>query len=249
MAATTSARGIGTAARLRNQHLARPQLTAAEVVSSMAATQAQEYAFALWALGLRVPGATASTIERELETGAIVRTHPMRGTHHFVARDDIRWMLALLAPRGLQRIAPYLRTLGLDAAALSAATRALRGALEGGKHLIRSEVADVLRRAGISPDGQRLGFLIGHAELTGLVCSGAKRGKQITFALLDERVPAQPALDRDAALAELARRYFTTRGPATLRDFVWWSGLTVADARAGTERARRSSAGSSTIAA
>jgi hypothetical protein len=225
------------AARLRNQHLARPRLAAAEVVAAMAAVQAQEYAFALWALGLRAPGATASTIARELETGAIVRTHPMRGTHHFVARGDIRWVLALLAPRGLARSAVYWRKLGLDPATLRATTRALTRALEGGNHLVRSEVAAVLQRARISPDGQRLSNIIYHAELTGLVCSGARRGKHITLALLDERIPAQPALDREAALAELARRYFTTRGPATLRDFVWWSGLTTADARAGAESA------------
>lgn len=225
------------AARLRNQHLARPSLPAAELVSSMAAMQAQDYAGATWALGVRVPGATASAIESALEAGAIVRTHPMRGTHHFVARDDIRWMLALLAPRGLARTQPRWRALALDAATLRTATRALSRALEGGKHLVRDEVAAVLRRARISPDGQRLPHVIFHAELVGLVCSGARRGKQITIALLDERVPAQPARDRDAALVELARRYFTTRGPATLRDFVWWSGLTMADARAGAEQA------------
>jgi len=225
------------AARLRNQHLARPSLTAPEVVASMAAMQAQDYAGAIWALGLRVPGATASMIEQALEAGAIVRTHPMRGTHHFVARDDIRWMLGLLAPRGLARIAWHWRDLGLDAATLSAATRALTRALEGGKHLVRSEVAAALTRARISPDGPRLSNIIYHAELTGLVCSGARRGKQITIALLDQRVPAQRAMERAAALAELARRYFTTRGPATLHDLVWWSGLTMADARAGAERA------------
>ncbi|HZJ64168.1 MAG TPA: winged helix DNA-binding domain-containing protein [Kofleriaceae bacterium] len=225
------------AARLRNQHLARPSLSAAEVVASMAAIQAQDYAGATWALGLRVPGAIASTIERALEAGEIVRTHPMRGTHHFVARDDVRWMLALLAPRGLVRSAGRWRELGLDAVTLRSAMRALGAALEGGKHLVRDEVAAVLRRARISPEGQRLAHVIFHAELTGLVCSGARRGKQITIALLDERVPAQPARARDAALAELARRYFTTRGPATLRDFVWWSGLTMADARAGAAQA------------
>jgi hypothetical protein len=222
------------AARLANQHLAKPRLSPAEVVAAMGAMQAQEYAGAKWALGLRAPGATAAVIERALVAGEIVRTHPMRGTHHFIARDDIRWMLALLAPRGLLRFAPRQRTLGLDAATLRTATRALARALEGGKHLVRDEVAGVLQRARISPDGQRLPHIIMYAELVGLVCSGARRGKQITVALLDERIPPQPALDRDAALAELARRYFTTRGPATLRDFVWWSGLTMADARAGT---------------
>lgn len=245
------------AARLAHQHLARPTRSAPDVVAAMAAVQAQDLAGARWALGLRVPGATEAAIDRALETGAIVRTHPMRGTHHFVSAADIRWMLALLAPRGLVRGAPRWRQLGLDAATLGAAMRALSGALEGNRHLVRGELAAVLRGAGIATDGGRLGEILMHAELTGLVCSGARRGKHITFALLDERVPARPAIDqppqrraslggpanldlanRDAALAELAGRYFATRGPATLRDFVWWSGLTMADARAGAESAR-----------
>jgi hypothetical protein len=204
----------------------------------MAAMQAQDYAGARWALGLRVPGATEAAIDRALETGAIVRTHPMRDTHHFVSAADIRWMLALLAPRGLARCAPRCRALGLDAATLASAMAVLSRALEGGRHLVRHEIAAVLRDAGIAHEGQHLGNIVLHAELTGLVCSGVRRGKQITFALLDERIPAQRPLDRGAALAELAGRYFATRGPATLRDFVWWSGLTMADARTGAEAAR-----------
>src|SRR5262249_22138181 len=112
------------ASRLRNQHLARPTLPAAGVVAAMAAMQAQDYAGAKWALGQRVPGATEAAIEQALAAGAIVRTHPMRGTHHFVARDDVRWMLALLAPRGLARFALRQRSLGLDADTLRSATRA-----------------------------------------------------------------------------------------------------------------------------
>jgi hypothetical protein len=90
-----------------------------------------------------------------------------------------------------------------------------------------------LAQGGVSVDGLRLASLVGHAELDGIVCSGPRRGKQFTYALLDERVPKAPALTRDEALAALAGRYFTSHGPATIPDFVWWSGLTVGDARRG----------------
>ena len=219
-------------ARLQNQLLGSAS-SPAEVVAEMGAIQAQDYAGAKWALGLRARGTTEVAVEAALDRGEILRTHPMRGTHHFVAPSDIRWLLELIAPRSLAKVAYRHRSLGLDAATLAAAMKALARALEGGSHLVRAEIADVLTRAGVSPEGQRLPHIIMHAEVTGLVCSGKRRGKQITVALLDGRAPRHPTLDRESALGELARRYFTTRGPATVRDFVWWSSLTAAEARKG----------------
>ena len=219
------------AQRLHNQHLAAPRLTPAEVVAAFGAVQAQEYAFAKWAIGLRAPGTTEADIEAALASGAILRTHPMRLTHHFVTPADIRWLLALLAPRMITRHTPRWRELGLDDRTLGKAQAAIARALEGGTHLTRAELTTVLSRAGISPEGQRTPHILARAELAALVCSGPRRGNQITFALVDERVPKARSLTREASLAELARRYFTTRGPATLQDFMWWSGLTAADAR------------------
>lgn len=219
------------AARLHNQQLATPQLSPPEVVAAFGAIQAQEYAHAKWALGLRSPGASESSIEQLIAGGAIVRTHPMRMTHHFVAPADIRWLLALLAPQMIRRAAPRWRELGLDDKTVGKSNAVIARALEGGKQLDRTELGAALKRAKISTEGQRLPHLLARAELAALVCSGARRGKQFTFALLDERVPATKPLTREASLAELARRYFTTRGPATLRDFMWWSGLPAADAK------------------
>lgn len=143
-------------------------------------------------------------------------------------------MLALTAPRVRARMAPYNRHLELDDRVFARSAAAITKALIGGKQLARSELGDVLRRARIdSGVGQRLAHLMMRAELDGLVCSGAWKGKQSTYALLEERVPATPALQPDEALAELARRYFTTRGPATVQDFAWWSGLSVGEARRG----------------
>src|SRR5512140_3358796 len=217
------------AARLRNQHLAGSKQSPAAIVAAMGAIQAQDYAGARWALGLRAAGATEASVEAALERGEIVRSHPMRGTHHFVASADLRWLLGLIAPRTLAMIGHRHRNIGLDATSLRTALAAIARALEGGQQLVRTETAEVLRRAGVAPDGQRLAHIIMHAEVTGLVCSGPRRGKQITIALLDDRIPAGATLDREAALGELARRYFTTRGPATVRDFVWWSSLTAAE--------------------
>ena len=226
-AAVTSIR----AQRLRNQYLAKPTLSPVEVVAAFGAMQAQEYALAKWAIGLRAPGATDASIEKLIADGKILRTHPMRLTHHFVTPADIRWLLALLAPRMIARATPRWHSLGLDDKTIGKSHEVLARALEGGKHLDRAELAAVLQRAGISPEGQRIPHLLGRAELAGLICSGARRGNQITFALLEERVPKTKPLTREASLAELAKRYFTTRGPATVHDFMWWCGLTAKDAR------------------
>jgi hypothetical protein len=205
-------------------------------VQWLGAVQAQDYAAAKWAVGLRLPGASNDDIEQACDDGLLLRTHVMRPTWHFVSPVDIRWLLALTAPRVKAAISYYDRKLALDDTTLTSSNAALVKALQGGKHLTRSELAAALKHAGIATDDlQRLTHIIMHAELDGIICSGARRGNQFTYALLDERVPQASPLDRDEALAKLARRYFTSHGPATLQDFVWWSGLTVADARSGLE--------------
>jgi hypothetical protein len=221
--------------RLRNQRLSEGHLTKPEdVVRWLGAVQAQEYADSKWALALRTRRTTDAAIERALTTGTIVRTHVLRPTWHFVAAADIRWMLALTGPRVHARMTPYNRHLELDAATFRRSERAIVRALRGGTHLTRQELKAVLQRAGVRADGvQRLAHLVMQAEIDAVICSGARRGTQSTYALLDERVPPSPARSRDDALAELTRRYFTSHGPAQIADFVWWSGLTSADARRG----------------
>jgi hypothetical protein len=159
----------------------------------------------------------------------------MRPTWHFVAPGDIRWMLELTAPR-VQAIAAFRhRQLKLDNDIFSKSEKALSKALSGGKQLMRTDVAEVLQQAGIATDEQRFVHIMMELELRGLVCSGGRQGKQFTYTLLDERIPHTKAITRDEALAKLAERYFTAHGPATLQDFVWWSGLTVADSKSGLE--------------
>lgn len=206
----------------------------ADVVQWLAAIQAQDYAGAKWGVGLRLPGTVDNDIEQAFARGSILRTHVLRPTWHFVTPADIRWLLALTAPRVHASNAYMYRKLGLDNAIFRRSNGALLKALQGGQHLTRDELRGALRGAGIQTDGElRMGYLMMRAELDGLVCSGPRRGKQFTYALLDERVPPTQGVKRGEALAALAYRYFTSRGPATVNDFAKWSSLTVADARVG----------------
>ncbi|MBI3168714.1 MAG: AlkZ family DNA glycosylase [Chloroflexi bacterium] len=210
-----------------------------DVVGWLGAVQSQDYAGAKWALGQRIKNATDEAIEEAFNAGAILRTHVMRPTWHFVKPEDIRWMLALTAPRVHALSATYYRKLELDNATFRRSNTVLIKALQGGIQLTRAELTSALKQNGIiSDDLLRFTYLIIHAELDGVICSGARRGKQFTYALLDERAPHTLTLEQDAALAELAKRYFVSHGPATLNDFVWWSGLTVADARKGLDSIR-----------
>lgn len=222
--------------RLAQQRLAQHQLAAPEeVVGWLGAVQSQEYQSAMWSLGMRTQNAATEVIERAFADGAILRTHVLRPTWHFVTPDDIRWLLALTAPRVKAAMAYYSRRLDVDDALIAQSNAAIASALAGGQYRTRAELGAALGAVGIVAEGQRLGLLIMHAELDAVVCSGPRRGKQFTFALLAERAPQARILRQDEALAELSRRYFTSHGPATPRDFAWWSGLTVADARAGLE--------------
>ncbi len=230
-----------TRLRLRNQRLSGARFSQPEqVVAWLGAVQAQEYADSKWALALRMRRTSEAAIERALSSGAILRTHVLRPTWHFVAAADIRWMLALTGPRVSARMSPYNRTLELDADEFRRSRKVIVRSLRGGRQLTRQELKAALQKAGIRTDGvQRLAHIVMQAELDAVICSGARRDNQFTYALLDERVPASPTMSRDDALAELTRRYFRSHGPAQVSDFVWWSGLTTGDARSGLEMVER----------
>jgi winged helix DNA-binding protein len=207
-----------------------------EAVDWCGAVQAQEYEAAKWGLGLRMAdGTTESDVERALDQGRILRTHVMRPTWHFVTRDSIRWLLDLTAPRVHRRLSVYHRRLELDAPTLVRATTVFERALSEGSCLTRAELAERLRRSRLTLAGIRLALVTIYAELEGVICSGPRRGRQFTYALLPNRAPGARGLPGDEALAELVRRYFRSHGPATIRDFVWWSGVSTAEAKRGLE--------------
>lgn len=219
-------------ARLHHQRLTSPRFKKpVDVVRWLGAVQAQEYAPAKWAIGQRMRRATDGDVERAFAEGSILRTHVLRPTWHFVAPEDIRWMLELTGPRIKTAIASYARSAGLDQSAFKRSGRLLKSALDGRRQLTRAALREAFQRERLPTTGIRFILMLMRAELDGLICSGSRAGKEFTYALLDDRAPGIPALTRNQALAELARRYFTSRGPATLQDFVWWSGLTTGDAR------------------
>ena len=219
--------------RLENQKLTGSRLEQPEdVVGWLGAVQAQDFTGAKWGLALRARNLSDEAVERAFAEGRILRTHVLRPTWHFVRRDDIRWLLALTGPRVQRMNRGYARTLGLDDQTLTRARRVVERVLAG-VALTREELSAALRRARLEVTGQRLAHLLMDLELQALICSGPRRGKQFTYALLDERVPPARPLSRDEALAELTTRYYRSHGPATVKDFVWWSGLTSTDAKAG----------------
>lgn len=220
--------------RLYNQQISEPAFTTPEeVVYWMGAMQAQEYAMAKWAIALRANNLGEAAIEKAFNEGKILRTHLMRPTWHFVAPADIRWLLALTAPRVHAFNAYQYRKNGLNSAVFKKCNDIIIQQLEGGKFLTRTALNAAFVEAGIVTDGVGLSCLMMQAELDGIICSGPRQGKQFTYALIDERVPPFKPLTQEQALTELVKRYFTSRGPATVQDFVWWSGLTVREAAIG----------------
>lgn len=221
--------------RLHNQRLSTPEFeTPADVVRWFGAVQAQDFQAAKWALGLRMRAATDTSLEMAFNKGQIIRTHVMRPTWHFVTPEDIRWLLQLTAPRVKIRTGPYFRKFDLDDKVLKQTNRILKSALKSEKYLTRATLQKELNKAGVdASDPIRLAHIFLRAELDAVVCSGPRIGKQFTYALFDERVPATRAITHDEALLNLVRKYFASHGPATIQDFTWWSGLTVAEAQHG----------------
>jgi hypothetical protein len=221
--------------RLGAQRLSQSDFSSPEaVVAAFGAIQAQDLAGSRWAVGLRVQGIAAeSDIEKALDAGSIIRTHAMRGTWQLVAAEDVRWLIALVGPRTVAKYRSRRKQLGADASVLETCTAAMRHALERDGPLERTDIRRVLTAAKIQLKDEALSHVLMCAELAGVVCSGPRRGKQTTYALLDARIPSPgPRFTLEEAAAELARRYLSTRGPACVEDFAWWSGLSVAECRA-----------------
>ncbi|MDD4968731.1 MAG: winged helix DNA-binding domain-containing protein [Paludibacter sp.] len=222
--------------RLQNQQIEGSAFhTAQDLVAWMGAMQAQDYAMAKWAVGLRVPGSTDSSIETAYNKGEIIRTHLMRPTWHFVSSDDVYWLLELTAPRIRPLMKSRDKQLELTELIYSKCNGMLEKVLSNNLSLTREELIREFDNIHIQTNENRLSHIMLRAELDGIVCSGPIKNKKLTYALLSGRIPAVKSITRDEALATLADRYFRSHCPATLRDFVWWSGLTTTDARKAIE--------------
>jgi hypothetical protein len=226
--------------RLRTQHLVAPHATSArEVVGSLLAVQAENPNQAGWAVASRTDNPDQGDLAALLDEGAVLRTHVLRPTWHFVRGEDIGWLLDLTGPRVRRVTGQQLREAhGLDEPAIEHAVAAVTQALTSRGELTRAQLADELRERGVTGSGQMLMILLAHAELDGLICSGRVIDGEHSYALMDHRVPAPRRLERTEALAELAMRYFTGHGPATERDLAYWATLTLGDVRTGLEQVR-----------
>ena len=222
--------------RLVNQQLATTRFnTAKELVGWMGAMQAQDYNQAKWAIGVRLPHLTGEQIESAFNKGEILRTHLMRPTWHFVSANDIYWMLDLTAPQIKAALNSRHRELELTETTVRKSQEAMGKALSTNNSMTRDELLHELRKADIPTDLQQASHFMLRAEIDGVICSGVTKGKKQTYALLSQRVPEKNIMPKEEALAKLAKSYFSSHAPATLPDFVWWSGLPVADARRGLE--------------
>ncbi|MBO9613600.1 MAG: AlkZ family DNA glycosylase [Dyadobacter sp.] len=227
------------ALRLANQHVLNPRFSdPAELVAWMGAVQSQDFAMAKWALGMRLKKATDASVEQAIDTGSIIRTHIMRPTWHFVAKEDVRWIMDLTAPHVYKLAGTMYRQLKLDDAVFRVTNDLIGNLLADGAELTREEVIAEVNKAGIETDNLRATHIMFQAELDKIICNGARRGKKFTYALFDQKVPASAPLKREEALAALAKRYFTSHGPATVQDFAWWSGLLLTDSRLAFEAVR-----------
>lgn len=222
--------------RLFSQKIATNHFkTVKETIGWLGAMQAQDYPMAKWAIGVRLPQFSDENIEKAFNDGKILRTHVLRPTWHFVSVDDISWMLELTAPRIKAGLRSRQKQLGLSDSILLKSNKIIEKALVDSIFLTRSELKEKFEKAKIPTNGNRLSHLMMHAEMEKLVCSGPAKGKQLTYALFDERVPTNQKFVKEEALGKLAQRYFLSHNPATFQDFVWWSGLTVVDAKEALE--------------
>ncbi len=225
--------------RLVSQHLIRQEIKKpGQLVAWMGAMQAQDADMAKWAVGVRLPGTTVKVIETALDKGEVLRTHVLRPTWHLVSPRDIHWMLELSAPQIRAGIQARHRQLGLTPTAIAKSLGVIERTLAEDRPALRSELVTALRKSGFRTDNNRMAHLLMLAELEKIICSGPSRGGKQTYALLGLRGPKPRHFTRAEALATLATRYFSSHGPATMKDFAWWSGLRAEDVRAALEVVR-----------
>lgn len=223
-----------TETRLLSQQLQNPRFNDPQkLVSWMGAVQAQDYRMVKWALGVRLKSATVQKIDEAYRRGEVLRTHVMRPTWHLVASEDIRWMLKLSSKRIITACDSFARGNGMGflEKLYPRANDLFEKILEGNKYLTKLELGEEMVKAGILPDPSSVHYLLTRAEQEGVICSGPDKAGKATYALLEERVAPVKELHKEEALAKLALRYFKSHSPASLNDFVWWSGLPVTEAR------------------
>ncbi|HEX2921696.1 MAG TPA: winged helix DNA-binding domain-containing protein [Bacteroidales bacterium] len=222
--------------RLSNQQLLKQDFKSpVELVRWMGAMQAQDYNMSKWAMGIRLPGSTTEIINKAFYEGEIVRTHVLRPTWHIVPSEDLVWMIELTSQKIKSSLNSRHTVLGLDNITLDKANKIITSALRGNKHLTKNDLVQHLKDERIALDSSRAYHLLFWAELSGLICSGRPSAVNTTYSLIEEWAPGKGSLSRETSLGKLAVRYFTSHGPAMLKDFSWWSGLSITESRKAIE--------------
>lgn len=222
------------AMRMSNLLLSRPGESPAQVTDWFGAMQAQDLASGKWSLGVRL-GCTEADVDAALEAGEVLRTWPMRGTIHLVHPQNTRWLLDLTGVRAFQGVQRRWDFLGLDRQTAHRAADVLGEALQG-RRLTRTQCLEVLAEAGIPAVDKGWSYhLLWHTAQLGITCIGPQVNGEQTFVLLDEWAPQQRT--PEDPLATLARMYFRSHGPTTVKDFQGWTGLTMTAARRGVAAA------------
>ncbi len=218
--------------RLANQQIISSNFKAAKkVVDWMGAMQAQDYNMAKFAVGIRSNNLTDQLIESAISKGEIIRTHLLRPTWHLVSSDDIYWMLELTAPRIRSAMKSRHKILGFNDVIIKKSKKLIEKTISENGHSTRGELISVLEKFKIPTNDNRASHIFLIAELDGLICSGEIKNNKQTYALLEERVSNKNLFNKEESLEKLAKKYFSSHSPATLKDFKWWSGLNASDSK------------------
>ncbi len=230
-----SAHDIALARLVSQKLISDDEIDPAQLVSWFGAMQAQDFPMSRFAIGARLSNYDDGQVAAQIDSGSIIRTHVLRPTWHLVANEDVRWMLDLTSGNIRRQMNSSSKALGLDQKIYDHCNDILRSVLKQ-KHLTREQIYDSLRQHGIETGTMRGLHILMNAELDQVICSGKNQGSKPTYALMDERVSKiESTFSKDEALSALAKRYFQSHGPASLKDFTWWSGLSVSDARKAIE--------------
>ena len=226
--------------RIVNQYLNKQKFTSpSEAVAHLLAVQAQDYAGGKWAVAQRLNNFSDTDLDKAFDKGEILRTHLMRTTWHFVTPEDITWMLPLTARRVNTAINHQHRELKIDDASWERVIKIFERELGNNNYQTRAALESIVRKENVVKKEIRFNYILHRAESEGIICSGPKQGKQFTFALLNERAPRYFTFSKEEALGRLTEKYFVSHGPAMLKDFIWWSGITLREARTGLEIAKK----------
>lgn len=232
----TSKSSLARLRLLSQRLLVSPMATPAEVVRWMLAMQAQDLQGALYSVGMRMQRPALSKVRAALDAGEIVRSWPMRGTLHLCPAEDLAWMLSLAAPRVIASLKTRHRELEISAADVAQSTELALAA--AGTALSREELLSALSAGGQAVAQQRGVHLLGLLCMQGHLVQGPMQGTKQLFIASEQWITGSRELEREEALAEYVRRYFRSHGPATIKDFCWWTKLTLQDARLGLAAVR-----------